>query len=83
VEFWKPYFLTKLRFPKYDGYGFVCLQERETDIFTNNCGLGFTYEYNVYTNSRVVLSKHWSKFGLAIKQMTGLNIAYQTGSPPS
>jgi hypothetical protein len=43
--------------PKCDDCGFVCLQEGEINVFTNNCPLGFTCEYNVYPNSKVDLSE--------------------------
>lgn len=43
--------------PKCDDCGFVCLQDGERNVFTNICPLGFTCEYNVYTNSRIDISE--------------------------
>ncbi|MFB0946661.1 MAG: hypothetical protein QMB24_11030 [Spirosomataceae bacterium] len=43
--------------PKCDDCGFICLQEDELNVFTNRCPLGFTCEYNVYTDSKVDISE--------------------------
>lgn len=43
--------------PQCDDCGFQCLQEGERNIFTNNCPLGFTCEYNVYTNAKIDTSE--------------------------
>ena len=43
--------------PQCEDCGFICLQEGELNVFTNICPLGFTCEYNVYTNAKVDISE--------------------------
>lgn len=43
--------------PQCDDCGFQCLEEGEPNVFTNNCPLGFTCDYNVYTNAKIDISE--------------------------